>query len=135
MENEGLQHNRIENSAAYSSTGINGKKIDTPGKDTDKQSINVYLPLEMSIVGRMLKAFRKIRNLSQEKLGELVGVRKSQISKIEKGDRNLTLGTVIKLLKAIRARVTIKVELENRKELALMKQAIEKPEDIELNSK
>lgn len=81
-------------------------------------------PVKLDIIGSIIKAYRKMRNLSQENLGALVGVKKSQISKIEKGDKNLTIGTIIKLLKALRARITFKIELENKKELKLIEQVV-----------
>lgn len=37
--------------------------------------------LRMDILGRMIKTARLERNLTQEQLGQLVGVQKSQISK------------------------------------------------------
>jgi transcriptional regulator with XRE-family HTH domain len=57
-------------------------------------------------------------------LGEQVGVKKSQISKIEKGDKNLTIGTIIRLLKALRAKITFRIELDNKKEVALLEQVV-----------
>ena len=134
MENESVRYNGDNNSTNHFSDGKSGREINLKGIDASKEYISVDLPLKMSVVGQLLKGFRKIRNLSQEKLGELVGVRKSQISKIEKGDRNLTLGTVIKLFKAIRAKVSLRVELESKKELALIKQATGNTDDSKLPS-
>lgn len=48
-----------------------------------------------------LKKARKGRNLSHEKLAELSGVSRQAISKIEAGQRNPTMVTVYRLLKAM----------------------------------
>jgi transcriptional regulator with XRE-family HTH domain len=37
----------------------------------------------MEVLGKMIKTARQERNLTQEQLGQLVGVQKSQISKLE----------------------------------------------------
>ena len=53
-----------------------------------------------TITSNMLKSLRKSRNLTQEQLGVLAGMSKSQISKMEKG----TLGseeTILRLLEAL----------------------------------
>ena len=44
---------------------------------------NYEYELRMDVLGRMIKAARQERNLTQEQHGELVGVQKSQISKLE----------------------------------------------------
>ena len=67
--------------------------------------------LQLDILGEMLKSVRKERNLTQEELGELVGVQKSQISKLEKNASNVTIHTVLKVFTALRAKVNFKVSL------------------------
>jgi len=63
------------------------------------------------IGGEMIKNVRKERNLTQEELGQLVGVQKSQISKLEKGSKNVTIATVLKVFDALKAQIKFKVEL------------------------
>jgi len=41
----------------------------------------------------------------------LVGVQKSQISKLEKGSKNVTIATVLKVFTALKAEVKFRVEL------------------------
>jgi HTH-type transcriptional regulator / antitoxin HipB len=67
--------------------------------------------LQLDILGEMLKSVRKERNLTQEELGELVGVQKSQISKLEKNASNVTIHTILKVFTALRAKVNFKVSL------------------------
>jgi HTH-type transcriptional regulator / antitoxin HipB len=67
--------------------------------------------LQLDILGEMIKSVRKERNLTQEELGELVGVQKSQISKLEKNASNVTIHTILKVFTALRAKVNFKVSL------------------------
>ena len=62
----------------------------------------------------MIKQTRKERNLTQEQPGELVGVNKSEISKLERNTRNMTISTILKIFKAMKANVKFVVELENK---------------------
>lgn len=54
-------------------------------------------------------------NLSQEQLGDLVGVKKAQISKIENSTTDARFTTILKVFKALGAKVNFSVELDNRK--------------------
>lgn len=67
--------------------------------------------LKLDILGEMIKSARKERDLTQEELGKLVGVQKSQISKLEKNASNVTIQTVLKVFTALRASVNFKVKL------------------------
>ena len=67
--------------------------------------------LKLDILGEMIKSARKERDLTQEELGKLVGVQKSQISKLEKNASNVTIQTVLKVFTALRANVNFKVKL------------------------
>lgn len=52
------------------------------------------------LIGEAIRQARLNQNLSQEQLGNLVGVKKAQISKIENGG-NVTLRTIVKVFKAM----------------------------------
>jgi len=67
--------------------------------------------LQIDLIGEMIKNVRKERNLTQEELGQLVGVQKSQISKLEKGSKNVTIATILKVFDALKAQIRFKVEL------------------------
>ena len=56
--------------------------------------------LRMDVLGKMIKAARQERNLTQEELGRLVGVQKAQISKLESSANSATIDTIIKVFKA-----------------------------------
>ena len=91
------------------------KYIGKPGSlDRDQYEFD----LKMEILGEMIKKTRKERNMTQEELGQLIGVNKSEISKLENNSRNMTIGTVIKIFHALRTNVKLKIEIENQ-ELSL----------------
>jgi transcriptional regulator with XRE-family HTH domain len=45
-------------------------------------------------VGRNLRAYREARGLSQEGFGEMLGVHRTYMGGVERGERNLTLKSV-----------------------------------------
>ncbi len=83
-------------------------KVGTPERDAYEFELNVAL------LGEMIKSVRKERHLTQEQLGKLVGVNKSQISKLESNTKNVTIGTILKVFRAMRT--NIKFSLENMDE-------------------
>ena len=58
------------------------------------------LSIERFLVGQTIREIREKRNLTQEDLGNLIGVKKAQISRIENG-KNLTIATILKVFKAL----------------------------------
>lgn len=80
-------------------------KIGTP--DRDKYEFD----LQMEVLGEMIKTVRKERKLTQEQLGELIGVQKSQISKLERNTKNVTIETILKVFRALKANVKFSVEM------------------------
>lgn len=70
--------------------------------------------LRMDVLSRMVKTARQERNLTQQQLGELVGVQKSQISKIETSINNATIDTILKVFKALKADIHFNVTLEKQ---------------------
>lgn len=61
----------------------------------------------------MIKAVRQERNLTQEELERLVGVQKSQISKLESSVNIATIDTILKVFKALSAEISFNVKLED----------------------
>lgn len=70
--------------------------------------------LSLELLGEMIRATRLQRNLTQEQLGELVGVQKAQISKLEKSAGNVTVETILKVFNALKAKVNFRIELLNK---------------------
>ncbi len=87
-----------------------GKK-GTPKRDAFENELRIDL------LGEAIKQARRERNLTQEQLGELVGVQKAQISKIENSVKNARFETILKVFDALGAKVNFSVEL-NHKSLA-----------------
>ena len=67
--------------------------------------------LRLDILGEMIKQTRKERHLTQTQLGQLIGVQKSQISRLERNAKNVTLETILKVFRALKAKVNFNVEL------------------------
>ena len=57
--------------------------------------------LQAYYIGEAIKAERLKQNLTQEELGEKVGVKRSQICKLESGKSSITLSTMSKVFKAL----------------------------------
>ena len=70
--------------------------------------------LRMDVLGRMIKTARQERNLTQEQLGDLVGVKKAQISKLESSANSATSDNVIKVFKALKAEKRFNLKIENQ---------------------
>ncbi len=71
--------------------------------------------LNMDVLGRMVKAARQERNLTQEELGKLVGVQKAQISKLESSANSATIDTILRVFKALKADIHFNVTIENHR--------------------
>lgn len=67
--------------------------------------------LRLDLLGEAIKQARKQRNMTQEELGRLVGVQKAQISKIENSLTDARFETIIKVFKALNAKINFNVEL------------------------
>ena len=70
--------------------------------------------LRLDIIGETIKKARKERKLTQEQLGELVGVKKAQISKIENSLTDARFDTILKVFRALNAKIHFNVELLNQ---------------------
>ena len=80
-------------------------KRGTPDRETFEHE------LRMDLLSAAIKEARLKRNLTQEKLGLLVGVQKAQISKLENNVKEARLDTIMKVFKALNARVSFQVEM------------------------
>ncbi len=76
-------------------------KIGSPERD------QYEFELKMEVLGEMIKSVRKERHLTQEQLGLLIGVQKSQISKLERNTKNVTIETILKVFSALKANVQL----------------------------
>lgn len=53
------------------------------------------------IIGKRIAKERKIKKISQEQLAELVGIHRTFVGKIERGEKNITLEKVQKIFEAL----------------------------------
>ena len=76
-----------------------GGKRGTPEREAMenqlKEEVNAYF------VGEAIRKARLAQKLTQEELGELIGVQRAQISKLEKGKSVITLPTMSRVFKAL----------------------------------
>ncbi|WP_153795921.1 helix-turn-helix domain-containing protein [Foetidibacter luteolus] len=85
------------------------------GKVGTKEREEYEYELRMDVLGRMIKTAREQQNLTQEQLGELVGVQKAQISKLENSVNSATIDTILKVFKALKADIRFNVTIESQK--------------------
>lgn len=83
------------------------------GKVGTKERDDYEYELRMDVLGKMIKAARQERNLTQEELGRLVGVQKAQISKLESSANSATIDTIIRVFKALKAEINFNVKIED----------------------
>ena len=95
----------------YSLEEMLDKHIGSPGAPKREAFEN---ELRLDLLGEAIKQARKDRNLTQEQLGLLVGVKKAQISKLENCLTDARFETIIKVFKALNAKVNFNVELLNQ---------------------
>ena len=81
--------------------------IGTPNRDRFEYE------LQMNLIGKAIKQTRQERHLTQAELGKLIGVQKSQISRLENNASNATIDTLMRVFKALKAKVTLQVDLSH----------------------
>lgn len=81
------------------------------GKKGTKERADYEFELKLEIMGDMIKLARKKKALTQAQLGELVGVKKSQISRLENNTGNVTLETIIKIFNALGAQLNFSLQI------------------------
>lgn len=79
------------------------------GEKGTKERDEYEFELKLELIGDMIKTARKKRNLTQKQLGELVGVKKAQISRLENSIGNVTFETVMKIFDALGAKLNLKL--------------------------
>ena len=80
-------------------------KPGSPERDAYEEEIKLYA------IGAAIRETRKQKNLTQEELGQMVGVQKAQNGK------NLTFATVLKLFKAMN--ISVKLDIDKLGRVAL----------------
>lgn len=80
-------------------------EIGTPERDRFEYD------LQLELIGDAIKQTRKKRKLTQQALGELIGVQKAHISRLETHAGNVTLDTLMRVFGALHANVKLHIEL------------------------
>jgi len=70
--------------------------------------------LQIDILGETIKQARKERNLTQAQLGQLIGVQKAQISKLENSLTDARLETILKVFRALNLKIVFNLESLNQ---------------------
>ena len=83
----------------------------TSTRDKYEADVNNFL------IGEAIKQAREAKNLTQEQLGELMGVKRAQISKIESG-KSISFSTIVRAFKAMGVK-TASLELGSLGKVAL----------------
>ena len=84
------------------------------GKIGTKKRDEFENELRLDLLGLAIKQARQERNLTQTELGELIGVKKAQISKIENSTTDARFTTILKVFEALGAKINFNVELNER---------------------
>ena len=71
--------------------------------------------LKADIIGEIIKQTRLEKNLTQEQLGDLIGVQKAQISKIENNTKDVRFSTILRVFDALKAKVNLSIVFENHR--------------------
>ena len=80
-------------------------KVGTPARDRFEYE------LQLDLIGNAIRQTRIKRNMTQEALGKLIGVQKSQISRLENNAGNVTIETLLNVFTALNAKVKFRIEV------------------------
>ena len=97
-----------KNIKIYSLDEVKDKFI---GKVGESNRNKYEFDLQLDLIGEFIKMSRLRNNYTQEMLGTKIGVKKAQISKLESGSSNVTIGTIKKVFDALNTQITLNVHL------------------------
>ncbi len=89
------------------------------GKKGTPERNQFEFELKLDILGDMIKKARKEKKMTQEQLGELVGVQKAQISKIENNTKDVRLSTIMKVFNALKAKVNMVIQFDSNSQIEI----------------
>ena len=73
----------------------------TGTKERDMMEKQLKEDVKAYYLGEAIRKARKAQNLTQEQLGERIGVQRAQISRLEKGNSTITLPTLSRVFQAL----------------------------------
>lgn len=71
--------------------------------------------LKLELFGEAIRQARKRRKLTQSQLGKLVGIQKSQISKLENSVTNARFDTIMRIFNALETKIYFKIKYPNQR--------------------
>lgn len=102
-----LVHINLSEMKTYSLDQIIEEQIGSIG--TQKRDL-FESKIQFELIGSKIKVLRKEKGLTQTQLGELVGVQKAQIYKIENNISNVKITTLLKVLNALGVKLTWEIK-------------------------
>lgn len=84
--------------------------------------VSVQTKLRLEILGKMIKAARLERKLSQTDLGDRIGVTRTTVAAIEKGKSNVAIGTVFEAANVVG--LPLMGETDDPKQLTHLSQSV-----------
>jgi DNA-binding XRE family transcriptional regulator len=88
------------------------------GKKGTPERDEYEFDLKMELIGEKIKQLRIQNNLTQSQLGDLIGVKRAQISKLEHGNHSASVSTIMKVFQAMKAKVKLRIETDDNLEFA-----------------
>ena len=82
-------------------------------QEDDPEKDQYEFDRKLDVLGDVIKHLRNKKNLTQSQLRKMIGVKRSEISKLERGSRNMTIATVLRIFQALQADVKFVVETKN----------------------
>lgn len=98
-------------------TSIDQLTDEIVGKEGTPERDAFEYDLRLDSIGAMIKDARKKKKMTQGDLGKLLGVQKSQISKLENNTKDFRIGTILKALDALGAKVKLSVEFQQEEQI------------------
>ena len=83
--------------------------VGAPGT-AEREAFEFELSLEL--IPLKIKEYRQRNHLTQSELGALLGIQKTQISKLETNAVNVTLATLLKVFRALHTKISLSFEPE-----------------------
>jgi HTH-type transcriptional regulator / antitoxin HipB len=97
-------------------TDFNDLKDKHYGKPGTAAREQYELGFRKEVFGLLVKRLRERKNLTQDELAMRLGMDKSYISRIENNQKQVRLDTFLKVLKALDAKVELRVDMDDMKE-------------------
>jgi DNA-binding XRE family transcriptional regulator len=85
-------------------TSIQRPETILPPHTSYTASMSTFMAVIMSTFGKRVRQLRLRKKLSQERLADLAGLHVTFVGAIERGRRNLSLVTIVKLAKALKVK-------------------------------